>query len=77
MARTPGTRKRRRVPSFLAGSVLGGLVVLAAPRARRRRHQLLQRGLGAFEGAPCFDARPDGSPSGEAPTDSGTPAPPA
>jgi hypothetical protein len=57
--RTPRTARRFR--SFLAGSVLGGVVVLLAPRARRGRHQLLQRGLAAFEGAPCFDARPDGS----------------
>jgi hypothetical protein len=42
--------------------VLGGLVVLVAPHARKRRRQLLMpRGLAAFEGAPCSDARPDGT----------------
>jgi hypothetical protein len=35
--------------------VLGGLVVLAAPRARRRNLVLPPRGLAAFESAPCFD----------------------
>ena len=52
--------RRRRARSFLAGSVLGGLVVLAAPKARRKSRQLVPRGLAAFEGAPCFDARSDG-----------------
>ena len=52
----------RRARSFLAGSVLGGLVVLAAPRARRHRSKLtMPRGMAAFEGAPCSDARPDGT----------------
>lgn len=51
---------RRRARSFLAGSLLGGLVVLVAPRARRR-HEALPPGLAAFESAPCFGARPDGT----------------
>ncbi len=52
----------RRARSFLAGSVLGGVVVLVAPRARRHRGKLtMPRGLAAFEGAPCSDARPDGT----------------
>jgi hypothetical protein len=42
------------------GSLLGGLVVLVAPRAKRRRTLTMPRGLAAFEGAPCHDARPDG-----------------
>jgi hypothetical protein len=46
----------------VAGSVLGGLVVLVAPRARRHRGKLtMPRGMAAFEGAPCSDARPDGT----------------
>jgi hypothetical protein len=58
----PGARKpHHKVRSFVAGSVLGGLVVLAAPHARKRRQQLSMRGLTAFEGAPCGDARPDGT----------------
>ena len=52
--------KRHRIRSFLAGSVLGGLVVLAAPRARRRGILAMPRGLAAFEGAPCTNARGDG-----------------
>jgi hypothetical protein len=58
--------RKRRARSFLAGSVLGGLVVLVAPRARRRR-ALLPRGLAAFESAPCADARPDGTLPGRGP----------
>jgi hypothetical protein len=58
----PSARKpHHKVRSFVAGSVLGGLVVLAAPHARKRRQQLSMRGLTAFEGAPCGDARPDGT----------------
>ena len=53
--------KRRRIRSFVVGSVLGGLVVAALPKARRRARLPLPRGLAAFEGAPCFDARADGS----------------
>jgi hypothetical protein len=57
-ARKPHSKFR----SFVAGSVLGGIVVLAAPHARKRRRQLsMPRGLAAFEGAPCTDARPDGT----------------
>jgi len=56
----PGRKRGAR--SFLAGSLLGGIVVLAAPRARRRSGPL-PRGLAAFESAPCFDARPDGTPA--------------
>ena len=55
-------QKPRRARSFLAGSVLGGIVVLVAPRARRHRGKLtMPRGMAAFEGAPCSDARPDGT----------------
>jgi hypothetical protein len=60
MAEKEKTSHRAR--SFVAGSVLGGLVVLVAPRARRHRGKLtMPRGLAAFEGAPCSDARPDGT----------------
>jgi hypothetical protein len=44
------------------GSLLGGLVVAALPKARRHARLPLPRGLAAFEGAPCFDAAPDGTP---------------
>jgi hypothetical protein len=55
-------KPHHKVRSFVAGSVLGGLVVLVAPRARKRRRQLsMPRGLAAFEGAPSTDARPDGT----------------
>jgi hypothetical protein len=55
-------KPHHKVRSFVAGSVLGGLVVLVAPHARKRRRQLsMPRGLAAFEGAPCTDARPDGT----------------
>ncbi len=55
-------KPQRRARSFLAGSVLGGLVVLVAPRARRHRGKLtMPRGMAAFEGAPCSEARPDGT----------------
>jgi hypothetical protein len=86
-------KPHRKVRSFVAGSVLGGLVVLVAPHARRRGLQLsMPRGLAAFEGAPCTDARPDGTlpeapataavapdaPSPGAPPDApSAPAPPA
>jgi hypothetical protein len=55
-------KPHHKVRSFVAGSVLGGLVVLVAPHARKRRRQLsMPRGLAAFEGAPCSEARPDGT----------------
>jgi hypothetical protein len=55
-------KPHHKVRSFVAGSVLGGIVVLVAPHARKRRRQLsMPRGLAAFEGAPCTDARPDGT----------------
>jgi hypothetical protein len=60
--------RKRRARSFLAGSVLGGIVVLVAPRARRRR-ALLPRGLDAFDSAPCAEARPDGSLPGHEPAE--------
>jgi hypothetical protein len=58
----PTEGKRHRIRSFLVGSVLGGLVVLVAPHARRRRLLTLPRGLAAFDGAPCATARVDGTP---------------
>jgi hypothetical protein len=53
--------KRRRFRSFVVGSVLGGLVVAAVPKARRRARLPAPRGLAAFEGAPCAEANPDGT----------------
>jgi hypothetical protein len=72
-------KPHRKVRSFVAGSVLGGLVVLVAPHARRRGRQLsMPRGLAAFEGAPCTDARPDGTlPDARAATAAASDAPSA
>jgi hypothetical protein len=69
-------KPHHKVRSFVAGSVLGGLVVLVAPHARKRRRQLsMPRGLAAFEGAPCTDARPDGTLPDARPA--AAPAPPS
>ena len=62
VAMADARKPHSKVRSFVAGSVLGGIVVLVAPHARKRRRQLsMPRGLAAFEGAPCTDARPDGT----------------
>jgi len=62
VAMADARKPHHKVRSFVAGSVLGGLVVLVAPHARKRRRQLsMPRGLAAFEGAPCSEARPDGT----------------
>jgi hypothetical protein len=48
---------------FLLGGVVGASAAVATARRRRRlrrlREERLERpaGLGAFEGAPCFDER--------------------
>jgi len=55
VAMADARKPHHKVRSFVAGSVLGGIVVLVAPHARKRRRQLsMPRGLAAFEGAPCF-----------------------
>jgi len=62
VAMADARKPHHKVRSFVAGSVLGGIVVLVAPHARKRRRQLsMPRGLAAFEGAPCTDARSDGT----------------
>lgn len=49
-----GERKRDRLRSFLLGSALGAGAVVAARRRAARRRPPRQRGLAAFEGAPCY-----------------------
>jgi hypothetical protein len=55
----PGGKQRGALRSFLFGGVVGGIVAVAAPRARRRRAVRDQppgvAGLEAFEGAPCWE----------------------
>jgi hypothetical protein len=45
-----------RFRSFLIGGVLGASAAIATARRRRRRsgRRIEERGLGAFEGAPCY-----------------------
>jgi hypothetical protein len=54
-----GAKQRGALRSFLFGGVVGGLVAVAAPRARRRRPPrgtpVGVAGLEAFEGAPCWE----------------------
>jgi hypothetical protein len=51
--------RRRSLRSFLAGSMLGGVLVLVA-RRRRPPGTGVPPGLAAFESAPCARAGPDG-----------------
>jgi hypothetical protein len=54
------------VRSLLAGSLLGGALLMLA----RRRRTPPTQGLAAFEGAPCHRAAPDGRlPPGAGPRD--------
>lgn len=56
-----GDRKGGRALDFLLGGVVGASAAVATARRRRRirrrREERLERpaGLGAFEGAPCFE----------------------
>ncbi len=53
-----GPRKRRgALRTFLFGGVVGGVIAVAAPRVRRGLQPddpQPRAGLGAFEGAPCW-----------------------
>ena len=71
----PPRRPRRPFGSFLAGGVLGGVLVLVAPRARRRRPAPAPAGLAAFVTAPCFDLAPEDAEPVERDTN-GRPRPP-
>ena len=56
----PGRRRGpRALRTFVFGSVVGGLVAVAAPRLRRglepRDRPQPVAGLKAFEGAPCWE----------------------
>jgi hypothetical protein len=61
-------RRRGALRSFVFGSVVGGMIAVAAPRVRRRSLQQHSRGLEAFEGAPCweYDHADGGEPPGAA-----------
>jgi hypothetical protein len=56
-------RKGGRALDFLIGGVVGASAAVATARRRRRlrrlREERLERpaGLGAFEGAPCYEER--------------------
>jgi len=64
--------RRRSLRSFLAGSLLGGTLVVVA----RRRRAPPTQGLAAFEGAPCQRAAPDGRlPAEDASRPPGDPEP--
>jgi hypothetical protein len=68
-----GKRRRPRLRSFVFGSVVGGLVAVAAPRLRRgldqREGPQPVAGLEAFEGAPCWQHDRRRSGAGEPPAE--------
>jgi hypothetical protein len=68
-------RRRGALRSFVFGSVVGGVIAVAAPRVRRRGLQQHHRGLEAFEGAPCweYDHPAGGEPAGAAESAERTP----
>jgi hypothetical protein len=69
--------RRPRLPSFLAGGIFGGVLVIVAPRARRKRPAPGPVGLAAFVTAPCFDLPPeDAEPVGRAPASAVSPGDP-
>jgi hypothetical protein len=70
-----GWRRRPRLRSFVFGSVVGGLVAVAAPRLRRgldqREGPQPVAGLEAFEGAPCWQHDRRRSGAGSEPAEDG------
>ena len=69
---TPGGKRRGTVRSFVFGSVVGGVIGVAASRVRRAGRggepgsPGRVAGLEAFEGAPCWDYdRRDGAAPAE------------
>ena len=68
------SRRRGALRSFVFGSLVGGVIAVAAPRMRRRSTQ--HHGLEAFEGAPCWEydhaAAGDSTPQ---PTEAAEPTP--
>lgn len=54
MSDNASNRRRGALRSFVFGSLVGGVIAVAAPKVRRRGIQH-RGGLEAFEGAPCWE----------------------
>jgi hypothetical protein len=53
---TPPSKRGRAARTFAVGTLVGGVIAVAAPRLRRGLAPDNQAaGLRAFEGAPCWD----------------------